>query len=90
MTSEPDATDQSFTRRNAYPQIAFLHRRAADAQQLGNFPTQRRDAFNHFQGGQACKAGMISLGNEWRAPIGHDAIANIFVDDAAVGPAVRT
>jgi hypothetical protein len=46
---------------------------------MGDFLRRRRDAFNHFHGGKTCEAGMVSFADERRAPMGHDAVADIFV-----------
>src|SRR4029079_7235022 len=54
--------------------------------QLRNFATQDRNTLDHFDDGEAGEAGVINLVDERRAPIGHDAVTDIFVDDAPVAP----
>jgi len=63
----------------------LLHRRAAHAEQIRDFLAERRDPFDHFQGSKTCQAGMIGLADKGRAPVGHDAVADIFIDDPPVG-----
>ena len=59
-------------------------RHVAQSEQRGQLDAKRRNARQHVERRQPGQAGLIGLGGEGRTPIGHDGVADILIDDAAV------
>ncbi|KTW19228.1 hypothetical protein NS341_13485, partial [Staphylococcus xylosus] len=79
-----DAADQRFAGGDADPDVA-VGRDRAHAEQLGQILAELVDLADHVDGGKRSQMGLLGLLDEGRPPIGHDGVADILVDDAAMG-----
>src|SRR5262249_15512970 len=78
-----DAADQGFAGGNTDSKIDF-GRYDAHAQQFREFLAELDNSFNDFDCRGARELSLVCFLDEWRAPIRHDCITDIFIDNASM------